>query len=90
MTSQWGRRKIADMETAQSDVLVHYATKEDLQLVRVEMAGLRTDLQKLRGDMIQMGRDLERMIHGLAWKMIGLVVAGNAATITAVHYMLNS
>ncbi|MFD2367276.1 hypothetical protein [Pseudoduganella sp. GCM10020061] len=92
------------MET-DKDILVHYATKEDLQGVRVEMQALRVEVQEVRGqvaalrmemlaiearlraDLHKLSADLFSALHAQTWRMVGLVLTVNIATVTAVYYI---
>ena len=107
------------METDKTDVLSHYATKEDLQGVRIEVQAvlgevrtLRSEMRaemralhaemlalhakameeihKLRGEMNEMRIDIERAMHAQTWKMVGLVLSVNIATVTAVYYIASN
>ena len=108
---------MSSMENDKPDTLLsHYATKGDLQGVRVELQALRGDIQLLFAEMRafraemqfqfqaqnqamellradverkihEHGENMERSMHAQTWKMIGLVVAMNAASITVMYYI---
>ena len=88
------------METDKSAVLLHYATKVDLQGVRVELQSVKGEISNLRlemkafeanmrGEMHQLRADLFTALIAQTWKMVGLVLSVNIATVTAVYYIAN-
>ena len=90
------------METDKTDVLVHYATKEDLQVVLGEVKTLRAEMRAMRAelmaemrtlraefmtDMNSLRADLFQALIAQTWKMVALVVTVNISTVTAVYYI---
>lgn len=88
------------METDKSAVLSHYATKEDLQGVRVELHEVKGEVKALRigiqafeasirAEMQKLRAELFAALIAQTWKMVGLMVTMNIATVTAVYYIAN-
>ena len=88
------------METDKSKVLSHYATQVDLQGVRVELRDVKGEVKalriaiqafeaSLRAEMQKLRAELFAAMFAQTWKMVGLMVTMNIATVTAVYHIAN-
>lgn len=83
-----------DLQELRVDV---QALRGDIQLLFAELRSLRAEIllqfQLMRSEMDtklhEQARNFERAMHAQTWKMVGLVLTVNVATVTAVYYIAN-